>query len=560
MSNLDQAISRPKKTIRILSIDGGGIRGLIPLRYLAEIEKRNDGKPIHTMFDYIGGTSTGGLIAALLTVPGKERKVMTAQEAFDFYKKHGPKIFNPWPRVISNIYWSSALAGLFPLGSLLGYSCWNSSKRLGLHLFGAIGVWLFFKKKYWQLKSWLNISLRCFLCLICISFGFDLYTNCFMPDHRTFSYFSFYLLSSVANVVMIDLAHSTSKDYTSKVSLPEKALRWFVGIAAVPIIANFLSDMKTQINDWQKYFSHKGVAITAGLILAVYMYRCKTMPKYLSSGLKDAYHQHFGEDARLWNANTGLGILATDTRYKESFLFNNVRANKFREEDILHGAPLLDIILSTSAAPTYFHPIHFRNENRNWRSDNWQSETAPWDSLKSPVYNWRRKIFEDGGTTSNNPAEELIRLACLDEKNKDSDLEIKLLSLSTGRIGTKEDPTRDPAPSSWYSMWYANYPHGGLDNVIYERLIKFPEEINIRAFDVHRRMKNKFNGEGLKYGYMRPEFKVKKELIDNMDRCGKDDMKSLEEAAVREINTPYFSEVLALLKESQPDQGGSSGN
>ena len=46
----------------ILSIDGGGIRGLIPALVLAEIEKRTK-KRVAQLFDLISGTSTGGILA-----------------------------------------------------------------------------------------------------------------------------------------------------------------------------------------------------------------------------------------------------------------------------------------------------------------------------------------------------------------------------------------------------------------------------------------------------------------------------------------------------------------
>lgn len=54
-----------RDVIRILSIDGGGIRGIIPVTVLAEIEKRC-GKQIYELFDFIAGTSTGGLITLFL--------------------------------------------------------------------------------------------------------------------------------------------------------------------------------------------------------------------------------------------------------------------------------------------------------------------------------------------------------------------------------------------------------------------------------------------------------------------------------------------------------------
>ena len=48
--------------IKVLTIDGGGIRGLIPALFVAEIERRC-GKAAHQLFDVIAGTSTGGLVA-----------------------------------------------------------------------------------------------------------------------------------------------------------------------------------------------------------------------------------------------------------------------------------------------------------------------------------------------------------------------------------------------------------------------------------------------------------------------------------------------------------------
>lgn len=52
---------------QILSIDGGGIRGIIPLACLVQLEAR-EGKPAREMFDLIAGTSTGAVIAAGLSL------------------------------------------------------------------------------------------------------------------------------------------------------------------------------------------------------------------------------------------------------------------------------------------------------------------------------------------------------------------------------------------------------------------------------------------------------------------------------------------------------------
>ena len=53
---------------RILSIDGGGIRGIIPAYWLCEIEKRAH-KPIAHLFNMLAGTSTGGILAGGLSFP-----------------------------------------------------------------------------------------------------------------------------------------------------------------------------------------------------------------------------------------------------------------------------------------------------------------------------------------------------------------------------------------------------------------------------------------------------------------------------------------------------------
>src|SRR5437763_1754690 len=83
------------KLAPVLSIDGGGIRGIIPAMVLAELEQRA-GRPIAEMFDLIAGTSTGGIIAVALTRPGEDgRPRWTAQQLVDVYVEHGARIFDP---------------------------------------------------------------------------------------------------------------------------------------------------------------------------------------------------------------------------------------------------------------------------------------------------------------------------------------------------------------------------------------------------------------------------------------------------------------------------------
>lgn len=80
---------------RILTIDGGGIKGVFPAALLAEIEDWL-GEPIHDYFDLIAGTSTGGIIAIGLALG------QTAGEMLQLYKEHGPAIF-PARKVTSSL-------------------------------------------------------------------------------------------------------------------------------------------------------------------------------------------------------------------------------------------------------------------------------------------------------------------------------------------------------------------------------------------------------------------------------------------------------------------------
>jgi uncharacterized protein len=80
----------------LLSIDGGGIRGIIPAIILVEIEKRTN-KRIWELFDLIAGTSTGGLVALALTKPNPVQPNIafyTAKDIVELYRNHGRRIFD----------------------------------------------------------------------------------------------------------------------------------------------------------------------------------------------------------------------------------------------------------------------------------------------------------------------------------------------------------------------------------------------------------------------------------------------------------------------------------
>lgn len=91
------------RLFRILSIDGGGIRGVFPAAYLAELERRFlGGDSIGLYFDMVAGTSTGGIIALALA------NGMSASQALQIYVERGERIFpslSGWRRWLRLLRW-----------------------------------------------------------------------------------------------------------------------------------------------------------------------------------------------------------------------------------------------------------------------------------------------------------------------------------------------------------------------------------------------------------------------------------------------------------------------
>ncbi|XP_020551440.1 patatin-like protein 2 [Sesamum indicum] len=92
---------RPRKgsIVTVLSIDGGGIRGIIPATILAFLESKlqeRDGPEsrLADYFDIVAGTSTGGLLATMITAPNEEKRpIYAAKDIVDFYLQHCPGLF-----------------------------------------------------------------------------------------------------------------------------------------------------------------------------------------------------------------------------------------------------------------------------------------------------------------------------------------------------------------------------------------------------------------------------------------------------------------------------------
>jgi patatin-like phospholipase/acyl hydrolase len=89
------------KKVRILSIDGGGIRGILPgtiLTYLEDQIRRktkNDKATIGQYFDFMAGTSTGGILSLICLCPDQDGNFrFGAKQALDLYLDQGDEIFD----------------------------------------------------------------------------------------------------------------------------------------------------------------------------------------------------------------------------------------------------------------------------------------------------------------------------------------------------------------------------------------------------------------------------------------------------------------------------------
>lgn len=91
------------KKFKILSIDGGGLRGIVPLLILKKIEELEK-KKIHQLFDLIVGTSTGGIIACgLTTTKDGINPILSIDDMIDLYTTKGHIIFPQDKSVLNKI-------------------------------------------------------------------------------------------------------------------------------------------------------------------------------------------------------------------------------------------------------------------------------------------------------------------------------------------------------------------------------------------------------------------------------------------------------------------------
>ena len=95
MTNSSNQPHKSRNIIKVLSIDGGGVKGVVTIRILQEIEKRTN-KTISQLFDIVTGTSTGGFIASALITPDPDGKPLyNAEYLMNLYLNELSNIFAP---------------------------------------------------------------------------------------------------------------------------------------------------------------------------------------------------------------------------------------------------------------------------------------------------------------------------------------------------------------------------------------------------------------------------------------------------------------------------------
>src|SRR5690349_1449394 len=83
----ERAVKSASNRFQVLSLDGGGIRGMFTACFLAAIEE-DTGKRVVDHFDLVAGTSTGGIIALGLGLG------LSPADLLKFYLDYGPQIFS----------------------------------------------------------------------------------------------------------------------------------------------------------------------------------------------------------------------------------------------------------------------------------------------------------------------------------------------------------------------------------------------------------------------------------------------------------------------------------
>ncbi|KAJ1276760.1 hypothetical protein BS78_05G239500 [Paspalum vaginatum] len=340
--------------LRILCIDGGGIRGLIPAKILDYLEselQRIDGSSarLADYFDYIVGTSTGALVTTMLAAPNKDnRPLCTAKEIIDLYLQEGAGIF----RNDHKATWAQVVLEAVLL--YIKYYDGNNETLLSLHDMLALG-------------SALEPLLRPILDALIIAKG---------PAAATANGAGLQQLASVAphdpavnngGVEPEEAPPTTTEDY-----IHEHA-------GAILQALCHAQGLALDSPPFQEGIKEFAEGLRRTLLNPNFVRHALLRPKYGGEGLRKVVRGKLG-NRRLQETVTNVVVPTFDIKRNQPVVFSTSKA---RQEQVMDPC-LSDICIAATAAPTFF-PAHKFN-------------TLSFSPLKFEEFN-----LIDAGVFANNP-------------------------------------------------------------------------------------------------------------------------------------------------------------
>lgn len=103
----DQQTAKSQLPVKVLAIDGGGVRGIVPSHVLVALENLTQ-QPVAALFDVVIGTSIGGIGALALSVPNDDGEPeYSARDVLGFFCDRAAQIFPKtslsWPRSLREL-------------------------------------------------------------------------------------------------------------------------------------------------------------------------------------------------------------------------------------------------------------------------------------------------------------------------------------------------------------------------------------------------------------------------------------------------------------------------
>jgi len=311
-------------------------------------------------------------------------------------------------------------------------------------------------------------------------------------------------------------------------------------------------------------FIHK-ILDTIGLEDAVHLFQSKYEK---GDGLQEVVRDLYINND-FCNALTCLGVVVTERGFGTALLLNSTNAKVKAEHNYHNNLSLVQLIRATSAAPTYFNPIHVHNPLFYKEKDEVKAvvkdvkavkeadlvHASFWEetSLDSKICQRKLVFFEDGGVACNNPsvkafkyAKELLKLKGVDHH----DYQFQIYSIGTGSMDFNQN---DPAKKIVDQIEKSGKVQSGNWDTLVRLVATDPFQIDRLAYKNHIKVQQKLRGHGKKKGveqkYFRLQFALPEEVYNKMDDSSDENIKILLAAGKECVsNNPEYLKVIEALK------------